>query len=54
MWFKLWDMEVRGKTYRVIMKLYRVTQSAVLLEGEMSSMFNVKQGIPHGCSLLLY
>ena len=51
LWFKLWDMGVRGRMWRVIKEMYKVTQSAVFLEGEKSSMFNVQQGVAQGCSL---
>ena len=48
LWYKLWDMGVKGRMWRVIKKMYR---SAVLLEGEKSDLFHVEQGVAQGCSL---
>ena len=41
LWYKLWDMSVKG----------RMSRSVILLEGEKSDSFNVEQGVAHGCSL---
>ncbi len=38
-------MGVRGKMWRVIKQMYDVTQSAMLLEGENSHTFDIKQGV---------
>ena len=51
LWFKLWDMGIRGRMWRVIKKMYNVSRSAVLLEGERSDSFGVDQGVAQGCSL---
>ena len=37
--------------WRVIKEMYRVSRSAVLLDGECSEAFNVEQGVAQGCSL---
>ena len=42
---------VRGKLWRVIRRMYGVSRSAVLLEGEKSASFSVEQGVAQGCSL---
>ena len=42
---------VRGKMWRVIKEMYRVSRSAVLLDGECSEAFDVQQGVAQGCSL---
>ena len=34
LWYKLWDMYVKGRMWRVIQKIYKSSKSAVLLEGE--------------------
>ena len=34
----------RGRMWRVIKNMYDITQSAVLLEGEVSEQFNIGQG----------
>ena len=36
LWYKLWDMGVKGRMWRVIKKMYRSSRSGVLLEGEKS------------------
>ena len=36
---------------RVIKEMYRVSRSAVLLDGECSEAFDVQQGVAQGCSL---
>ena len=51
LWYKLWDMGVRGKMWRVIKKMYEGSKSMVLLDGEKSEGFNVEQGVAQGCSL---
>ena len=35
----------------IIKKMYMLSRSAVLLEGEKSNLFNVEQGVAQGCSL---
>ena len=50
-WFKLWELGVRGRMWRVIKNIYDITQSAVLLEGEISEPFNVGQGVAQGCGM---
>ena len=37
--------------WRVIKSVYDVTQSTVLLEGEVSEQFNLGQGVAQGCSM---
>ncbi len=44
LWFKLWELGVRGRMWRVIKNMYDITQSAVLLEGEVSEQFNIGRG----------
>ena len=51
LWFKLWELGVRGRMWRVIKNMYDITQSAVLLEGEVSEQFNIGQGVAQGCSM---
>ena len=51
LWYKLWDMGIKGRMWRVIKKMYMSSRSAVLLEGEKSDSFNVDQGVAQGCSL---
>ena len=51
LWFKLWELGVRGRMWRVIKNMYDITQSAVLLEGEVYEQFNIGQGVAQGCSM---
>ena len=51
LWYKLWDMGVRGKMWRVIKKMYEESKSMVFLDGERSEGFKVEQGVAQGCSL---
>ena len=45
---KMWELGVRGKMWRVIKEMYRVSRSAVLLDGECSEAFDVQQGVAQG------
>ena len=40
---------MRGKLWRVIWRMYDISRSAVLLEGEKSASFSVEQGVVQGC-----
>ena len=51
LWVKMWELGVRGKMWRVIKEMYRVSRSAILLDGERSEAFDVQQGVAQGCSL---
>ena len=51
LWYKLWDVGVKGRMWRVIKKMYESSKSAVLLEGEKSDTFTIEQGVAQGCSL---
>ena len=48
LWVKMWELGVRGKMWRVIKEMYRVSRSA---DGECSEAFDVQQGVAQGCSL---
>ena len=51
LWDKMWELGVRGLImWRVIKELYRVSRSAVLLDGECSEAFDVQQGVAQGYS----
>ena len=49
LWYKLWDMGVKGRMCCVIKKMYMSSRSVVLLEGEKLDSFNVEQGVAQGC-----
>ena len=52
LWYKLWEMGVKGRMWRVIKKCMSLLyKSAALLEGEKSDTFTIEQGVAHGCSL---
>ena len=51
LWYKLWDMGVKGRMWHVLKKMYESSKSAVLLEGEKSDTFTIEQGVAQGCSL---
>ena len=51
LWYKLWDMGVKGRMWRVIKKIYESSRSVVLLEGEKLDSLNVELGVAHGFSL---
>ena len=53
LWFKLWELGIRGRMWRVIKNMYAITRSAVLLEGEKSKLFHIGQGVAQGCSIIL-
>ena len=42
LWYKLWDMGVKGRMWCVIKKMYMSSRSA--------DSFNVEQGVAQGCS----
>ena len=42
---------MRGKLWCVIKRVYDVSTSGVLLNGEKSASFSVEQGVAQGCSL---
>ena len=52
LWYKLWDIGVKGRMWRLIKKMDESSTSAVLLEGEKSDTFTIEQGVAaQGCSL---
>ena len=51
LWYKLWDMGVKGRMWRVIKKMYESSKNVVLLEEEKLDTFKIEQGVAQGCSL---
>ena len=51
LWYKLWDIDVKGRMWRVMKKMYESSKSMVLLEGEKSDTFTIEEGVDQGCSL---
>ena len=50
LWYKLWDMGVKGRMGRIIKKMYESSKPAVLLEEKLDT-FKIEQGVAQGCSL---
>ena len=46
LWYKLWDMGVKGRMWRVIKKMYESFKSVVLLEWEKSDTFTLSKAWP--------
>ena len=42
LWFKLWELGVKGKMWRVIKRMYEFSKSSVLLDGQQSKAFSVE------------
>ena len=51
LWFKMWEMGIRGKMWRIVRSLYLKNRSCVYLEGKTSGFFSVNQGVAQGCTL---
>ena len=51
LWYKLWDMGVKGSMWYVIKKMYESSKTVVLLEWEKSNRFKIEKGLAQGCSL---
>ena len=48
LWKKLWDAGVRGRLFRVIRELYNDLETCVLVNGEPSRSFSIRQGVIQG------
>lgn len=48
LFYKLWDMGIRGKFWRILRNLYADTQSRVLVNGQQSEYFPIQQGVAQG------
>ena len=44
-------MGIKGRVWHVIKKMYELSRSGILLEGEKLDSFNVEQGMDQGFSL---
>ena len=51
LWYKLWNVGIRGKMWQVIKEMYAESKGVVFLGGEKSEGFSVEQGVAEGCSL---
>ena len=51
LWYKMWEMGIQGKLWRVIRNIYNVNSSCVFLNGCKSDYFDIYQGVAQGCTL---
>ena len=51
LWYRMWEMGIQGKLWRVIRNIYNVNQSCVYLDGIKSEYFGITQGAAQGCTL---
>ena len=51
LWYKMWEMGIKGKMWRVVRSLYVNNRSCIFLEGKCSEYFSVNQGVAQGCTL---
>ena len=51
LWYKMWEMGIQGKLWRVIRNIYNVNNSCVFLNGCKSDYFDIYQGVAQGCTL---
>ena len=48
---KLWEIGIRGKMRRMMIKMTESPRSSVLLDGEISNIVDILQGVAQGCTL---
>ena len=51
-WFKLWEIGIRGKMWRMMKKIMESAKSAVMLDGEISKCVDFLQGVAQRCTLI--
>ena len=51
LWYKMWEMGIKGKMWRIVRSLYANNRSCIFLEGKCSDFFPVNQGVAQGCTL---
>ena len=51
LWYKMWEMGIKGKMWRVVRSLYVNNRSCIFLEGKSSDYFSINQGVAQGCTL---
>lgn len=50
----LLEYNVEGKIFRVIESIYKESKAAVRLNGEISSWFNMENGVRQGCNFVTF
>ena len=51
LWKKLWEIEIRRKTWKMMKNVTGCARSDVTLDGEISKYINILQGVAQGCTL---
>ena len=49
LWYKMWEMGIKGKLWRVVRSLYTNNRSCIFLEDKSSEFFSINQGVVQGC-----
>ena len=52
LWFKLWEMSIKYKKWRVVTTVYVNNRSCIVLECKCSEFFPIMQEVAHGHTLL--
>ena len=45
LWYKMWEMGIKGKMWRVVRSLYANNRSCIYLEGKSSEFFPLIRGL---------
>jgi hypothetical protein len=51
LWWKLWSMGVRGKSWRVLREWSRERKCGVIWDKEVGEWFDMESGVAQGCPL---
>jgi len=51
LWYKLWQLGVRGKAWRIIKEMYKTTKSCVSIDGKLGEFFDMTNGVAQGDTL---
>ena len=51
LWYKVREMGIKGKMWRVVGSLYVNNRSCIFLKGKSSDYFPINQGLAQGCTL---
>ncbi|CAB1097417.1 unnamed protein product [Ectocarpus sp. CCAP 1310/34] len=51
LWKQLSKYGIKEKMWRVLKNMTECTKGAVMLDGELSKIFDIEQGVPQGCTL---
>ena len=51
LWKKMWDVNIRGRMWRVIVGMYNKVESCVRVNGVRTSWFDIDVGVRQGCVL---